>query len=143
MSLTVGRIFLGFLAGALSVLVVHQGMVLVLTNIGLVSWKPWSMAPTGPFGVPALANQMFWGGLWGAGFAAVWPRLPGRNWGVRGALYGAIGPLLLGRWLLVPLLKGEPVFAGLNGPVMLTQALIIPAFGAGLAWIYGNLAKPA
>ena len=49
------------------------------------------------------------------------------------------GPLVAGRWLLVPLLKGEPLFAGFNSNTMLVQAIIIPLFGAGLAWFYGRL----
>lgn len=131
------NLILGFLAAALAVVVVHQGAVFLLASAGLTTWKPWSMAPIPPFAVPSLVSQMIWGGLWGALFAAIWPRLPGATLAAKGLIFGVLGPLVSGRWLLVPLIKGEPLFAGFNTQTMLTQAVIIPLFGLGLAWLYG------
>jgi hypothetical protein len=130
---------LGFVAAALAVVIVHQGLVYGLGLLGATAWKPWSLAPIPPFGVPSLLSQMFWGGLWGALFALLWRSLPGGSLVLKGLLFGIAGPLVAGRWLLVPLLKGEPLFAGFNSNTMLVQAIIIPLFGAGLAWFYGRL----
>ncbi len=65
----------GFIAGALSVLIFHQGSAFLLHHIGndipaVVSVfgkaaAPFNMAPTKPLGVPAIASQCFWGGVWG------------------------------------------------------------------------------
>jgi hypothetical protein len=81
----------GFIAGALSVVIFHQGSAFLLHHIGneipamvAVFGKaaaPFNMAPTKPLGVPAIASQCFWGGVWGgcwrlschAGFSRPWP----------------------------------------------------------------------
>ncbi len=69
----------GFLAGALAVPLSHQGMVLILHLVGQIPTFPWSMRPVPPFNVPALLNQMFWGGMWGMLFAAAAEAVPGRS----------------------------------------------------------------
>ena len=137
------RLLYGFLAAAVSVLVFHQTMVLAVGQAGLISAKPWSLDPVGPFAVPSLVNGMFWAGLWGVLFALIWPRIPGDSMLLKGAIFGLLGPILAGRWLLVPLIKGEPLFAGWNLTTMAAHVLIGLAFGAGLAWIYGKLTAAA
>lgn len=134
-------LLVGFIAAAIAVVVFHQGMFLILNLIGLLPAKPWNLAPTGPLGVPTLLNQMFWGGLWGALFALVWPHLPGRPLWLKGIVFGLLGPMLLGNWLLIPLIKGGPFFAGLLPMRMLIGALIQIAFGLGLGLIYEQLRK--
>lgn len=129
----------GFLAGALAVPVFHQGMVLVLHLAGQLPNFPWQMRPVPPFNVPTLVNQMFWGGVWGLVFAAIVESLPGRSLWLKGVLFGLLGPWLLGNGLLVPLIKGGPLFFGFAVPRMITGALIGAAFGFGLAVIYGLL----
>jgi hypothetical protein len=133
------KLIFGFIAAALSVVVFHQTMVLAVGQAGLISAKPWSLDPVGPLAVPSLVNGIFWAGLWGALFALVWPHIPGASLPVKGAIFGLLGPILTGRWLLVPLIKGEPLFAGWNLPTMAAHVLIGLAFGAGLAWIYSKL----
>jgi hypothetical protein len=44
----------GLVAGALAVLVFHQGALLALRLAGLVPAPPWRLAPVPPFGVPAV-----------------------------------------------------------------------------------------
>jgi hypothetical protein len=130
---------IGFLAGALAVPVFHQGMVLVLHLAGQIPTFPWSTRPVPPFKVPALANQMFWGGLWGMLFAAVAEGMPGRRLWLKGVIFGLLGPWLLGNGLLVPLVKGGPLLFGFAMPRMVIGASIGAAFGVGLALIYGLL----
>jgi hypothetical protein len=127
----------GFLAGALSVVVFHQGMVLLLWLMKAAPNFPWNIGgAVGPLKVPVLVNQMFWGGLWGIGFAALAHLIPIAHNVLRGAVYGLLGPFLLGNGILVPLLKGTGQFfwtwAGLRYVV---GGLIGAAFGAGLAVI--------
>lgn len=123
----------GFVAGALAVLVFHQTMILALHLMGFAPNFPWSLRSIAPFGVPALLNQMFWGSLWGVGFAAVASRIPVANDLARGAIYGLLGPWLLGNGILVPLFKGGTYLWGLNPQNMWRGALIGAAFGLGIA----------
>ena len=129
------RIVFGFLAGALAVFVFHQ-----LTIYGLLGRTPWSnWAPVRPYGVPAMLNTAFWGGVWGivlaiviARFPSLFPRRPlfGVLYFAAAFLFGAVFPTLVG-WYFVPLIKG-----GAMGPRgVWTNALIINGMwglGAGL-----------
>ena len=130
---------IGFLAGALAVLIFHQGMVLILHLAGQVPNFPWQTRPVPPLNVPTLVNQMFWGGVWGLVFAAVAEAIPGRNLWLKGVFFGLLGPWLIGNGLLVPLIKGGPLLFGFAAQRMVVGALIGAAFGLGLGLIYGLL----
>ncbi|MGL4441534.1 MAG: hypothetical protein ACRCUE_19965 [Bosea sp. (in: a-proteobacteria)] len=129
----VRQLVFGFIAGALAVLVFHQGMVLVLHLAGQAPRFPWSIAPIAPWAVPTIVNQMFWGGLWGVGFAFIGSRIPLGGDLVRGAIFGLLGPWLLGNGILVPLFKGGTYLWGFNPQNMWRGALIGAAFGLGIA----------
>ena len=62
---------LGFIAAAISVLVVHQSIVYGLGLAGMTRSVPWTLRPIGygpvPW-LPLLANSVFWGGPVGHGF---------------------------------------------------------------------------
>lgn len=130
----------GFLAGAIAVPIFHQAMVLVLHLAGLLPNFPWSMRPVPPIGIPTILNQMFWGGLWGVLFAAILPYIPGRDLWLKGAIFGILGPWLLGNGILVPLFKGGPLLFGYV-PARMIGIFVGLAFGIGLALIYGLLAS--
>ncbi len=85
------KIVLGFVAGALAVLVFHQAMILALHLLGQIPNFPWSTRPVGPLGVPAIANSMFWGGLWGIVFMFVADLIPVPNALGRGVAFGILG----------------------------------------------------
>ena len=116
----------GFIAGALSVLIFHQGSVFLLHHIGndipavvAVFGKaaaPFNVAPTKPLGVPAIASQCFWGGVWGVVLAF-------------GAIFGALA-LTVVALTLVPYLKGLP---GWNGNIPWRGLLFNGAWGFGAA----------
>lgn len=135
------RMLLGFAAAALSVAVFHQTVIFALSQLTGAQSVAWSTEPVGQFGVPAIVNNAFWGGLWGALFACIWQRVPGPSLPAKGAVFALLGPLLIGRWLVVPLIKSQPLFAGFDAVTMGSQVLIQIAFGAGLGWIYGLLAE--
>jgi len=128
------KIIFGFLAGALGVFIFHQ-----LTIYGLLGRTPWSnWAPVAPYGVPAMFNTAFWGGVWGVVLAVVvslfpglFPRRPlfGILYYVAAFLFGAVFPTLVG-WYVVPLIKGSAI--GPRG--VWTNALIINGmWGLGTA----------
>lgn len=134
MNTTIRTAVFGFIAAAISVLVAHQLMVLALHLAGLIPNAPYSFRPNA-WGVPILLNSIFWGGLWGVAFAFFAGKLPGDTW-LKGLLAGWIGPLLLGNWIILPLIRGQAMFGGFVPMRMLIGALIAAAFGIGWAYIY-------
>ncbi|NJO33910.1 MAG: hypothetical protein HC869_12975 [Rhodospirillales bacterium] len=57
----VNRSVLGFIAAAIAVVTVHEGIIYALTQSGWMRGTAWSMQPIPPWGVPRLVNAMFWG----------------------------------------------------------------------------------
>jgi hypothetical protein len=134
---------LGFVAGALAVLVFHQGMVLILHLMKQVPNFPWNMSTFrgGPIPIPVIVNQMFWGGLWGIGFAVLGGLIPIAHNILRGVVYGLLSSFLLGNGILVPFFKKTPYFWNFDPTRMLISALIAGAFGAGIAVFYRLLTR--
>lgn len=144
-----GRYLIGFLAAALAVLVAHQPLVFLLNSMGLIPFKAYNMeavktAPTwlaavmaqaGFKGWPGIFNQMFWGGLWGVVFAGIHQWLPGRAMLVKGILFGLI-ILVASNWIVLPLIRGTPLFANLVPMSMLIGVLLQCTFGAVTALLY-------
>ena len=131
---------LGFLAGALAVVTFHQGMVFLLSSVGLIQSHVYALRGVPPFGVPTILNQMFWGGLWGGLFATVadtlprWPRL------LLGFAFGVLGPVLAS-WFVVAPLKGLPMAAGWVPQRMVASVLINGCWGIGMVLIYAGLRR--
>ncbi len=135
----------GFLAGALAVLVFHQGALLALRLAGLVPTPPWRLAPVPPFGVPAVLSAAFWGGVRGIALALLAPRF-GR--GRRGAGYwlgalafGAVLPTLVA-WFVVLPLKGLPAGGGFAWPGVLVGPVANGASGVGAALLLAAAGGP-
>jgi hypothetical protein len=59
------RTVIGFIAGALGVLTLHQALLWVLHALQFAPWQAYRLDPTRPFGVPQLLSSAFWGGAWG------------------------------------------------------------------------------
>jgi hypothetical protein len=122
----------GFLAGAASVIVFHQGLGELLHAAGATSHEFYSFAPTKPFGVPQLVSLAFWGGLWGIALAAACARRRGLGVLVIGALvFGAMLPTLVA-WFAVAPLKGAPLAAGGALRAMLLGVALNGAWGLGV-----------
>ena len=118
------NIVLGFIAGALGVLLFHQLAGYFIS--GRMPWSNWN--PVGPFAVPTILNQTFWGGMWGILFALRADRFPkGIAFFVVAFLFGAILPSAVS-WYVMPLIKG-----GAMGPrgVWYNGPLINGAWGLG------------
>lgn len=58
-------IFIGFIAGFVSTIVFHQGILEILFQFGIIPKAPYAMTPTKPFAIPAFISLAFWGGIWG------------------------------------------------------------------------------
>jgi xanthine/uracil permease len=133
----------GFLCGAASVLLFHQGLVYVLFHqfplIKSVTGAVDSFRPQGPgfnfrpnaFGVPQMASTVFWGGLWGILLAALirWARLPDL---LTGFILGGVVATVVG-FTLVAQLRGVPLWAGGNSITWARVVLINGAWGWGAA----------
>ncbi len=140
-------IALGFVAAAVAVLTMHEALVYLLGIYKLVppTLQAWSMAPRPPYGVPTIVNSVFWGGLWGALFAIVWPKLPGGTMWLRGLIFGLI-VAVISNWTLLPFIKGtlfklpnQVYFGGFDPTRMLVTLAILGGFGLTTGLVYGLL----
>lgn len=98
----------GFVAGAASVLVFHQGLVFLAHQAGLGTPPAYSWSATEPFGVPQVLSYAFWGGLWGIVWAWLAAKLKGGGGLGFAFLFGAILPPLVVAAIVVPLKGGDP-----------------------------------
>jgi hypothetical protein len=143
-SLSIGfttRLLFGFIAGFFATLIFHQLTLTVLWGAGLAPFRPFPMAATQPFGVPAVFSLAFWGGVWGIPFAWIDGGFR-RRWGywVTAFLFGAILPSLVALFVVLPL-KGLPMGGGWHVPLLVTAFLINGAWGIGTGIILGILCK--
>lgn len=121
-----------FLAGFLSTLVFHQGVLALMWAAGASPRRPFAMAPVGPLHVPSVVSLAFWGGIWGIVLWLVVRRLVGASYWWTSLLFGAVAPSLVALLVVMPL-KGMPV-AGGGKPALIVGALILNgAWGIGVA----------
>ncbi len=123
-------LLVGFVSGALAVLLFHQGTAALLHALELTRRAPYSMAATAPFGVPQLWSIAFWGGVWGVLLAAALVQLRGAALIAAAAVFGAVLPTLVA-WFVVAPLKGQPVAAGFVPAAMLIGPIVNGAWGLG------------
>lgn len=126
------RAFLGFIAGAISVLTFHQGMVAALHALGLAPFTAYSANPVPPFGVPLIADLCFWGGLYGLVFGLLLPRFTWPIW-VCGVILGIIASLVA--MFVVAPIKGYPVANGWHAWPIARSLLINGFWGLGVGLI--------
>jgi hypothetical protein len=129
------RAVLGFVAGVIAVLIFHQGAWATLHLAGLMP-PPFPMAPTPPWGVPETFSDCFWGGLWGAVYGLVGPKLAVPGW-LSGLMLGVIANLVL-CFVVLPL-KGQPVAFGWVPQTMLVVLAIHLVWGAGVGLVLPRL----
>ncbi|MGQ0674395.1 MAG: hypothetical protein ACT4N2_16170 [Hyphomicrobium sp.] len=138
---TIKSIILGFIAGVIATLTVHELIKMFFYDANIIPFKPWDMAPVdnGPLAgvMPRVANAAFWGGLWGSLFAVMLDNPPQGSMTLRGAVLGILGPAIAGVFLIVPLLKGNPPFLGGDVGGIIAVLSILAGYGAVTAWLYG------
>ena len=129
----VARCAMGFVAGALAVLVVTTNLIEILYAAGIVPGPGWNLAPVPPFDVPQSLSFGFWGGMWGVVYALLEPRLTRHlGWWLGGVIFGVVLPLLFGQ-LLVPALKAMPIRPGLAPSMLALMAFLHALFGFATA----------
>jgi hypothetical protein len=139
-------ILVGFICGALAVVVFHQGTLYVLYHQfplikmltgAMDAFRPasagFSFRPVPPLGVPQILSLAFWGGVWGILLAALirWGRMPDL---LTGFVLGAVVCTLVA-FTLVAQLRGAPMWAGGNTIVWIRAMLLNGAFGWGAAFL--------
>lgn len=120
----------GFVAGALAVLIFHQGALAALHAVGISPRGAWSMQRVGPWHVPAVWSLAFWGGLWGVILAAFAQGRRGARLIAFATIFGAIVPTLVA-WFVVAPIKHQPVAGGWAANAMLTAVVINALWGLG------------
>jgi hypothetical protein len=140
MEKSLNRAIWGFVAAVISVLVFHQGMWELLHLFGIMP-RPYPIDGVPPFGVPRIVSLCFWGGLWGAVFGLVLPRLPASYpmWGGLGLGLG-IAAALVGLFV-VPLIKGLPVAGGWSAMAFVRSILINGFWGIGVGLLLSILTR--
>ena len=126
------RAFLGFVAGALAVLTFHQGMVTALHLAALTTGVAYRIMPVPPFGVPSVVSLSFWGGLYGALFGLMSPRLKLPLW-LCGIGIGLVAALV--SMIVVAPLKGNAIVYGWAAWPIGRSLLINGVWGLGLGLI--------
>lgn len=130
-----------FVAGFVSTLVFHQGLLTLFYVTGAFPRAPYDTSAVGPLGIPAVVSLAFWGGVWAM---ALWPLLRhaarAAYW-VRAALLGAVGPSAVSLFVVAPL-KGAPVAAGWNPKLILGVLMLNGVWGVGMALLMRSMHAP-
>jgi hypothetical protein len=127
-------VVIGFLAGAISVFVFHQGFIFIAWRLGVLPNAPYSLEPTAPLGVPRVISAAFWGGLWGIALALLLDRLRRTDWLWVAILFGGILLPLAGILVVTPLKGGAVVWP--DAAMLLRSFIINGVWGLGAALLY-------
>ena len=125
-----------FIAGFLSTLIFHQGLVALLAVIGVIGGGAYNLSPTEPLGVPAVISLAFWGGVWGIVLWLLVRASHGLKRWVWAVVVGAIGPTAVALLVVFPL-KGIDV-----GPGMVPVGMVLNGvWGAGVLVLLNALGR--
>ena len=123
---------LAFIAGFVSTLVFHQGVLALLYLAGALPRAPYDLRAVPPFGLPAVISLALWGGAWGVAIWSLLKHLGGGAYWVWAVVIGAIGPSAVALFIVYPL-KGMPVAGGWDRTLLGTALLLNGTWGLGLA----------
>jgi hypothetical protein len=135
-------VIVGFIAGALGVLIFHQLGFWVSNELGFTRATLYNMRPVPPLSVPTIVSSAFWGGLWGIVAAFLVPRLPGVLGDVLGWILFAAIVVTLVNWFVVLPIKGQPVGGGFRMPGLVVVPIVYGFWGFGM-WLIAKLTRNA
>ncbi|MGH8460260.1 MAG: hypothetical protein ACRESS_01505 [Stenotrophobium sp.] len=123
-----------FVAGFVSTLVFHQGLLGLLYMAGIAPHAPYAMAATAPLHIPQVISLSFWGGVWGIVLWLLIANARGGAFWLRAAVIGAIGPSAVA-WFVVMPLKGMGMAGGWDPKIIIGALLLNGVWGLGVALI--------
>ncbi len=121
-----------FVAGFVSTIVFHQGLLTLFYLTAVVPRAPYDLRPVPPLGIPAVISLALWGGAWGV---AIWPFLKNVNgpaYWVRALVISAIASGSVTLFIVSPL-KGMPMAGGWNPKVIVSTLTLNGTWGLGMA----------
>ncbi len=121
-----------FIAGFVSTLVFHQGVLWLLYVSGVSPRAPWNMTPVPPLHIPAVISLAFWGGVWGIVLWALISASTGNAYWIRALVIGALGPSLIAWFVVMPIKDMGPA-GGWDPKVIVGGLLLNGAWGVGVA----------
>jgi hypothetical protein len=125
--------FKAFLAGFISTLILHQGLLSFFHASGATARTAYSLSPTQPFGIPEVLSSAFWGGVWGIVlWLAIRPFERSAAYWLLAIVLGALAPTLVAVFVVFPL-KGEPIAGGWRSEVVIGGFLLNSIWGLGVA----------
>ncbi len=125
-----------FIAGFVSTLTFHQGVLALLHQAGLSPKPPFAMTATAPFRVPAVISLAFWGGLWGIALWLAIGATSGVWYWTLAVVLGALGPSIVALFVVFPL-KGQPLAGGWDPKIIAGALILNGAWGFGVALLCG------
>ncbi len=129
-----------FIAGFVSTLVFHQGVLALLHAADPKVPAPFNMAATAPLHVPAVISLAFWGGVWGIVLWLLIRNLAGAQHWIAAIAIGALGPSVIA-WFVVMPLKGLGMMGGWDPKIFVGALILNAAWGVGVALIMRGLQR--
>jgi ABC-type uncharacterized transport system permease subunit len=123
------RVFLGCVAGALSVLIFHQTTLQVFFWLGWAPLAAFRIAQVAPFNAPMVASITFWGAVYGGLFGLALPWVKAPLW-LKAMLAGLCAMTLA--WFVFLPLMGHPMAFGWQPWPMLRSFVAYQMWGLGL-----------
>ena len=123
------RIFLGCVAGAISVLVFHQTTLQIFFWLGWAPLAAFRIAQVPPFNAPLVVSITFWGAIYGGVFGLLLPWVRAALW-LKGMLAGLCA-MALAWFVFLPLMGHRAAFAWQAWP-MLRSFIAYQMWGLGL-----------
>lgn len=125
-----------FLAGFLSTLIFHQGLLYLLHLAQIAPVAAYSMKPTPPMGVPSVISLAFFGGLWGIALGKLLSVTTDHRYWLKSFAFGAFMPTLFAIGVVFPI-KGIEIT-----PIRILLGLILNgAWGLGTSGMLFLTAK--
>jgi hypothetical protein len=118
-------------AGVITILCVHQPLILLLQRAGLVTWQAFNGDRVAPFGIPALLSACLWGAVWTLFLSRATRGLTGTPRYLRAATLGGVLTTVIGA-LLIALGRGTPM-TGMSPAVAAVCSLCVNGVWSGAA----------
>ena len=130
-----------FIAGFVSTLTFHQGLLALFYLGAIVARAPYDLGPVPPLAVPAVISLAFWGGAWAI---TIWPLLKnvdGPAYWIRAVVISAIASGSVALFIVGPL-KGAPMAGGWSVKGIVTTLLLNGTWGLGMALLMRLMRDP-